>query len=219
MFNWLATLWGGSISLRPTMLFAIGFMFMFLIGELEGVYTAFVTIDYALNDTYWVVGHIHYVLFGGTIFGVFAGLYYWFPKATGKMFIDKYAYVQFAFMIVGMNMAFMPMHINGMKGMPRRIAEYQSGNGWEIWNQISTVGAFLIALAILVFLVGLVRSLMTPANVAGDDPWEGNGLEWLTSSPPPPENFHEIPPIHSDTPARDNRMRRRTPSTTSPHSI
>jgi cytochrome c oxidase subunit 1 len=213
MFNWLGTMWGGSISLRVPMLFAIGFLFMFLIGGVDGVFHAVVPIDYAINDTYWVVSHIHYVLFGGSVFGVFAGMYFWFPKMTGKMLDETLGTIHFWLMLIGMNLTFMPMHILGLKGMPRRIAEYQSGQGWDIWNLIATIGAFTIAVSVLFFIANVIKTLATAPKTAGDDPWEGNTLEWMTSSPPPEHNFDRLPEIHSERPNFDRRVASRTPST------
>ena len=165
MFNWLGTMWGGSISLKTPMLFAIGFLFMFLIGGVDGVFHAIVPIDYAINDTYWVVSHIHYVLFGGSVFGVFAGIYYWFPKMTGKLLDETLGKIHFWLMLIGMNLAFMPMHVLGLKGMPRRIADYQGGQGWEVWNLISTIGAFMIAVSMLVFIVNFIKTLTTAPKI------------------------------------------------------
>jgi cytochrome c oxidase subunit I len=214
MFNWLGTMWGGSILLRTPMLFAIGFLFMFLIGGVDGVFNAFVPIDYHLNDTYWVVSHIHYVLFGGSVFGVFAGLYFWIPKMTGKMMNETLGTIHFWLMLIGMNLAFMPMHILGLMGMPRRIADYQGGQGWEEWNLISSIGAFTVAVSMLFFVTNVILTLTrAPKDAAGDDPWEGNTLEWMTSSPPPEHNFEELPEIHSERPNYDRRIAARLPST------
>ena len=208
MFNWLGTLWGGSLIFPPPMLFAIGFLFMFLIGGVDGMFHAIVPIDYAINDTYWVVSHIHYVLFGGSVFGVFAGIYFWFPKMTGKFLDEGLGRLHFILMFIGMNLTFMPMHVLGLKGMPRRIADYQSGQGWEVWNLIATVGAFIIAASMIVFIINFIHSLRSAPKTAGDDPWEGNSLEWSTSSPPPEHNFDSLPELHSERPTRDARIAR-----------
>ncbi len=208
MFNWLGTLWGGSLIFPPPMLFAIGFLFMFLIGGVDGMSHAIVPIDYAINDTYWVVSHIHYVLFGGSVFGVFAGIYFWFPKMTGKFLDEGLGRLHFTLMFIGMNLTFMPMHVLGLKGMPRRIADYQSGQGWEVWNLIATVGAFIIAASMIVFIINFIHSLRSAPKTAGDDPWEGNSLEWSTSSPPPEHNFDSLPELHSERPTRDARIAR-----------
>ena len=153
IFNWLATLWRGSISFEAPMLFALGFVSMFLIGGINGTFSAAVPVDFAIHDTYFVVAHIHYVLFGGSVFAVFAGLYYWFPKIWGRRLNERLGKLHFAIQFIGFNLAFFPMHLLGLDGMPRRIATYYDDDGWETLNMLSTVGAFLIAVSMIPFLI------------------------------------------------------------------
>jgi len=196
MFNWLATLWGGSISLKTALYFAAGFVAMFTIGGLSGITHSMVPSDYQQQDTYYIVAHLHYVLFGGAIFGLFAGVYYWFPKFTGKLLNEAAGLWHFWLMFIGFNLSFFPMHMSGLLGMPRRIYTYSSENGWDMWNLMSTVGAFTIALSILVFIANVIFSLRR-GEKAGADPWDGRTLEWAIPSPPPPYNFAEIPRVQA----------------------
>jgi cytochrome c oxidase subunit 1 len=196
IFNWLATLWGGDIRFRTPLLFSLGFIAMFIIGGLSGVTHAVVPADYQQSDTYYIVAHFHYVLFGGSIFGLFAGIYYWFPKITGRMLSEGIGKAHFWLMLIGFNLTFGPFHILGLEGMPRRIYRYQPGLGFDFWNMVSTVGAFLIAASVLLFLYNAVRSYRH-GQVAGPDPWDARTLEWATTSPPPPHNFEEIPVVHA----------------------
>src|SRR3954447_10573718 len=204
MFNWIATLWRGKLVFSTPLLFALGFLTMFLIGGLNGAFAAAVPIDFALHDTYWVVAHLHYVLFGGSVFGVFAGIYYWFPKMTGRMLDETLGKIQFVLMFVGFNMTFFPMHQLGLAGMPRRIADYSSTAGWTELNIAATIGGFIIAASMLPFFWNVLVSLRN-GKIAGDDPWEANTLEWATSSPPPPYNFDHLPEIRSERPVFDAR--------------
>jgi cytochrome c oxidase subunit 1 len=186
------------------MLFALGFLSMFLIGGISGVMLSAPAVDFHLQDTYFVVAHLHYVFFGGSVFGVFAATYYWFPKMTGRRLNEPLGKVHFWMHFVGFNVAFFPQHILGIQGMPRRIADYSPDAGWTVLNLVSTAGAFLIAASILPFLVNVVATFINGERV-GDDPWEGNTLEWATSSPPPPYNFDKLPPIRSERPVFDLR--------------
>ncbi|MDP9270453.1 MAG: cytochrome c oxidase subunit I [Chloroflexota bacterium] len=204
MFNWVATLFRGSISLTTPMLFALGFISMFLIGGISGVMLAEAPIDFHLQDTYFVVAHLHYVFFGGSVMGVFAATYFWFPKMFGRRLNERLGKVHFWLMFIGFNLAFFPMHMLGIQGMPRRIADYSPDAGWTQLNIISTVGAFTIAISILPLIVNVAATFINGERV-GDDPWEGNTLEWATSSPPPPYNFDTLPPIRSERPVFDLR--------------
>jgi len=198
-FNWMATMWRGKLSLTTPMLFALGFLSMFLIGGLSGVMLSSPAVDFHLQDTYFVVAHLHYVFFGGSVFGVFAATYYWFPKMTGRKLNEGLGKVHFWMHFIGFNLAFFPMHQLGISGMPRRVADYSPDAGWTVLNSMSTAGAFLIAASIFPFLINVVATFINGER-AGDDPWEGNTLEWATSSPPPPYNFDRLPPIHSERP-------------------
>jgi cytochrome c oxidase subunit I len=204
IFNWVFTVYGGKISFKPPMLFALGFVAMFLIGGLNGIALAVVPVDYQLTDTYFVVSHLHYVLFGGTAFGVFAGLYYWFPKMTGKLLNERLGQVQFWLMLIGVNLTFFPMHILGLLGMPRRIYTYPDNLGWNDLNLLATIGAFTIAAAVLVFLWNFVITLRS-GQPAGTDPWDAFTLEWDTDSPPKPYNFPVLPIVRSRRPFYDKK--------------
>ena len=204
MFNWIFTLWRGKLTLATPLLFALGFLSMFLIGGINGAFSAAVPVDFALHDTYWVVAHLHYVLFGGSVFGVMAGLYFYFPKMTGRMLNETLGKVQFVLMFIGFNLTFFPMHELGLAGMPRRIADYASAAGWNDLNLLATIGGFTIAASMLPLLWNVFVSLRS-GELAGDDPWEGNTLEWATSSPPPPYNFDHLPEIRSERPLFDLR--------------
>jgi len=194
IFNWIGTMWGGSIDFKTPMLFAIGFVALFIIGGLSGVSHAVSPSDAQQQDTYYIVAHIHYVLFGGSIFGLFAGIYYWFPKMTGRLMDEGLGKLNFWLMFVGMNITFFPMHFLGLNGMPRRIYTYTSDFGWDWLNLLSSVGYFVIFAAIVVFMVNFLASVKN-GKAAGHDPWDAPGLEWTIASPPPAYNFARVPQV------------------------
>ena len=193
IFNWIGTLWGGSIDFKTPMLFALGFVALFIIGGLSGVSHAVSPSDFQQQDTYYIVAHVHYVLFGGSIFGLFAGIYYWFPKITGRMVNETWGKINFWLLFIGMNVTFFPMHMLGLNGMPRRIYTYAEEFGWGDMNMIASLGYIVIFLGMLAFVVAMLKSLR--GERAGHDPWDAPGLEWSISSPPPAYNFAEIPKV------------------------
>ncbi|HEY4385224.1 MAG TPA: cytochrome c oxidase subunit I [Ktedonobacteraceae bacterium] len=204
IFNWLATIFGGKISFKVPMLFALGFVAMFLIGGLNGAALAVVPFDYQITDTYFVVAHIHYVLFGGSVMGIFAGIYYWFPKFTGKILGERLGQWQFWLLMIGMNLTFFPMHILGLLGMARRIYTYPADQGWNELNAMASVGAFIIGIGVMVFMYNIIASLKN-GQKAGNDPWDAFTLEWDTTSPPKKYNFLELPVVRSRRPFYDKK--------------
>ncbi len=205
IFNWTATMWRGSLRFPVPMLWSLGLLYVFTIGGITGVMLASPPIDFQAQDTYFVVAHLHNVLIGGTMFAGFAGIYFWFPKFTGRMLDERLGRIHFASWVVGFAMTFIPQYLLGADGMPRRIADYLPGRGWEALNLISTIGALLLALGMVPFLVAVFRALRRPADMPAD-PWGGNSLEWATSSPPPHHNFDQLPPIRSLRPVFDARL-------------
>jgi cytochrome c oxidase subunit I len=199
IFNWIATMWGGQIRFATPMLFAVGFVSMFIIGGISGVMHSSPPTDLQQTDTYFVVAHFHYVLFGGAMFGIFAGIYYWWPKVTGRMLSETLGKWHFWGTFVGMNLTFFPMHFVGMLGMPRRIYTYSSELGFDTMNLVSTVGAFLLGASTLILVWNVIRT-RTRGVVAGKNPWAAPTLEWSISSPPPVYNFSVLPEVTSLTP-------------------
>ena len=203
-FNWIGTMWRGSITFETPMLFSIGFLVTFLFGGLTGVLLASPPINFAVTDSYFVVGHFHYVLFGTVVFATFAGIYFWFPKFTGRMLDDRLGKLHFWTLFVGFHLTFLVFHWLGTKGMPRRIADYPANAGFTLLNTISTAGALLLGASTLPFLYNVWHSRKHGEVAVLDDPWGyGNSLEWATSCPPPRHNFTELPRIRSERPAFD----------------
>ncbi|MBV9464606.1 MAG: cbb3-type cytochrome c oxidase subunit I, partial [Solirubrobacterales bacterium] len=204
-FDMVGTMVGGSIVLRTSMLFALMFFIQFLIGGLSGIFLASPVLDYHVEDSYVVIAHFHYTLFAGSVFGFFAGVYHWFPKVTGAHLRESWGRIHLALLAVGTNLTFFPMFFLGQDGMPRRISRYPAHPGWGTLNLLESIGAGIIALGVLSFLVNVVVSLRR-RQPAGDDPWQGHTLEWATSSPPPAYNFElPLPPIRSYAPLLDRR--------------
>jgi cytochrome c oxidase subunit 1 len=204
-FNWIGTMWGGSLTFPTPMLWSLGFLMTFLLGGLTGVMLASPPINFHVHDSYFVVAHFHYVLFGSIVFGAFAAVYYWWPKMTGRLLSEPLGKLHFWITFVGFHTTFFVQHILGMRGMPRRIADYSFSDGFATLNTVSTVGSFLLGISTLVFLANAVMSLRRAPD-APDDPWVfGQTLEWLTTSPPPRANFHWLPRIRSNRPAWDHR--------------
>ncbi len=202
IFNWLGTMYGGKIRLELPMLFCIAFLFQFLIAGLTGIMLAVAPFDWQLSDSYFVVAHFHYVLIGGLLFTIFAGIYFWYPKAFGRMLNNKLGHWHFWTFMFGFHLTFFPQHIAGFLGMPRRIYTYDADRGWELWNLMSSIGVFFQAVGILFFVWNLIYSYRR-GKIAGDDPWDAWTLEWATTSPPPEYNFEKIPVVRSRRPLWD----------------
>ncbi|HLQ05968.1 MAG TPA: cytochrome c oxidase subunit I [Verrucomicrobiae bacterium] len=205
VFSWLGTVWGGAIRYKTAMLFALGFIAVFTIGGISGVFLGSVPVDIQLSDTYYVVAHIHYVLVGGALFTFFAACYYWIPKMSGRLLSEKIGALHFLTFFVGFNLAFFPMHQLGLEGMPRRTYHYVQSPEWGFLNLVSTIGVYIIAFSVMLFIFNFVSSvLMKNGKVADDDPWHADTLEWATSSPPPAYNFARIPVVHSARPLKED---------------
>ena len=206
-FNWIGTMWRGQITFETPMLFAIGFLVTFLLGGLSGVLLASPPIDWHVSDSYFVVAHFHYVLFGTIVFAVYGGIYFWFPKMTGRMMDERLGKIHFWLTIIGFNVTFLVQHWLGNEGMPRRYADYLASDGWTTLNAISTVGSFIIGISTLPFVYNIWKSYKTGRIVEVDDPWgHGQSLEWATSCPPPLRNFDRMPRIRSERPAFDAKF-------------
>jgi cytochrome c oxidase subunit I len=204
MLNWIATLWHGTIEFKTPLMFCVGFLALFLIGGISGVFLAVFPVDWQLNETYFVVAHIHFVLVGGAVFPIFAAIYYWFPKISGRMLGEGLGKLSFWLMFFGVLITFMIQHTIGLDGMPRRVYEYPNVGNLGLYNLISTIGSFILAAGVIVTMLNVWRSLKVGA-IAGPDPWKANTLEWFTSSPPPVNNFDVIPVVHSAEPMKDIR--------------
>jgi cytochrome c oxidase subunit 1 len=203
-FNWIGTMWRGKLTFPTPMLFAIGFLLNFLLGGITGVIVASPPIDFHVQDTHFVVAHFHYTIMGGSVFAIFAAIHFWWPKITGYRLSEGLGRVTFWLMFAGFNLTFFPLHLLGLQGMPRRVADYLPSDGWTGLNVLATVGSAMVALSVLVFLANMVLARRRRES-AGDDPWGANSLEWTTSSPPPEHNFERIPEIRSERPAFDFR--------------
>ncbi len=202
-FNWIGTMWGGSLSFDTPMLWSVGFLVTFLLGGLTGVILASPPLDFQLNDSYFVVAHFHYVVFGTVVFAMFAGFYFWWPKITGRMLDERLGKIHFWLLFVGFHTTFMVQHWLGAEGMPRRYADYKPTDGFTTLNEVSSIGAFILGASTLPFLYNVWKSRQGP-KVMLDDPWGwGRSLEWATSSPPPRHNFESLPRIRSESPAFD----------------
>jgi cytochrome c oxidase subunit I len=205
IFNWLATLWRGNLHFDTAMLYALGFVSVFTIGGLSGIFTAAFPVDWQVHDTYYVVAHLHYVLFGGSILGILGGLYYWWPKFFGRLLDERLGKIQFWLTFIGFNVTFFPQHMLGLLGMPRRIYTYEDTGLLREYNVISTVGSYIMGLGILLFVWIVWKS--RKGRRAGNDPWLADTLEWYTTSPPPPYNFETVPYVTSARPLYDLRRR------------
>ena len=204
IFNWVATMFRGRLTFPTPMLFATGFIYLFVIGGITGVIVASAPIDYQFQDTYYVVAHLHNVLVGGSVFGIFAGIYFWFPKMTGRRLDERLGKIHFWSWVVGFILTFLPQYQLGASGMPRRYPDYAANPGWTELNLISTVGSLILGLGVIPFVFAVVAALRRPPDQP-NDPWEANSLEWWTTSPPPHHDFTSLPPIRSERPVFDAR--------------
>ncbi|MFV0459512.1 MAG: cytochrome c oxidase subunit I [Actinomycetales bacterium] len=203
-FNWIGTMWGGSLTFETPMVWSLGFLVTFLFGGLTGVILAMPALDFHVSDTYFVVAHFHYVVFGTVVFAMFAGFYFWWPKFTGKMLDERLGKIHFWLLFIGFHGTFLIQHWLGVVGMPRRYADYLPSDGWQSWNQISTVFAMILGVSMFPFMYNVYKTARTAPKVEVDDPWGwGASLEWATSCPPPRHNFDRLPRIRSERPAFD----------------